>query len=128
MQFLFYLNPKFQASSSFLCLYRPVCVRPVRKPHCWFSHETAHIIRLCMKRLKYSFTVYIECLAKLLFSDFRLSLRFTRSLALSLSLSLIFFFFFAKTRLFDCLFFTFYFILYLELNRHNTVFYNVVSL
>ena len=29
--------------SSFLCLYRPVCVRPVRKPHCWFSHEAAHI-------------------------------------------------------------------------------------
>ena len=42
-QFLFYLNPKFQASSSFLCLYRPVCVGPVRKPHCWFSHEAAHM-------------------------------------------------------------------------------------
>ena len=36
VQFLFYLNPKFQASSSFLCLYRLVCVRPVWKPHCWF--------------------------------------------------------------------------------------------
>ena len=33
VQFLFYLNPKFQASSSFLCLYRPVCVGPLRKPH-----------------------------------------------------------------------------------------------
>ena len=43
VQFLFYLNPKFQASSSFLCLYRPVCVVPVRKPHCWFSHEAAQI-------------------------------------------------------------------------------------
>ena len=43
VQFLFYLNPKFQASSSFLCLYSPVCVEPVRKPHCWFSHEAAHI-------------------------------------------------------------------------------------
>ena len=32
VQFLFYFNPKFQASSSLLCLYRPVCVRPVRKP------------------------------------------------------------------------------------------------
>ena len=42
VQFLLYLNPKFQASSSFLCLYRPVCVGPVRKPHCWFSHEAAH--------------------------------------------------------------------------------------
>ena len=43
VRFLFYLNPKFQASSSFLCLYRPVCVGPVRKPHCWFSHEVAHL-------------------------------------------------------------------------------------
>ena len=42
VQFLLYLTPKFQASSSFLCLYRSVCVRPVRKPHCWFSHEAAH--------------------------------------------------------------------------------------
>ena len=25
----------------FLCLYRPVCVGSVRKPHCWFSHEAA---------------------------------------------------------------------------------------
>ena len=39
-----YLNPKFQASGSFLCLYRLVCVGPVRKPHCWFFHEAAHII------------------------------------------------------------------------------------
>ena len=31
VQFLFYLNPKFQASSSFLSLYRPVCVGPGRK-------------------------------------------------------------------------------------------------
>ena len=44
VQFLFYLNPKFQASSSFLLLCRPVCVRPVGKPHCWFSHETAHLM------------------------------------------------------------------------------------
>ena len=43
VQFLYYLNLKFQASSSFLCLYRLVCVGPVRKPHCWFSHEAARI-------------------------------------------------------------------------------------
>ena len=43
VQFLFFLNPKFQASSCFLCLYRSVCVGPVRKPHCWFSHEAAHM-------------------------------------------------------------------------------------
>ena len=38
-----YLNQKFEASSYFLCLYRPVCVGPVRKPHCWFSHEAAQM-------------------------------------------------------------------------------------
>ena len=40
------LKSEFQASSSFLCLYRPVCVGPVRKPHCWFSHEAAHLLKL----------------------------------------------------------------------------------
>ena len=30
--------------SSGLCLYRSVIVGPVRKPHCWFSHEAAHIL------------------------------------------------------------------------------------
>ena len=40
---LFFLNTKFHASTSFLCLYSSDCVRPVRKPHCWFSHEAAQI-------------------------------------------------------------------------------------
>ena len=31
-QSLFYLNPKYQASSHLLWLYRPVCVGPGRKP------------------------------------------------------------------------------------------------
>ena len=35
---------KFQASSSLVCLYSLVCVEPVRKPHCWFSHEAAHLL------------------------------------------------------------------------------------
>ena len=35
---------KSEISSSFLSLYRLVCVGPVRKPHCWFSHEAAQII------------------------------------------------------------------------------------
>ena len=47
VQFLFYLNPKFQASSYFLCLCKPVCVGPVRKPHCWFSHEAAQLLKNC---------------------------------------------------------------------------------
>ena len=46
VQFLFYLNQKFQASSSFLCLYRPVCVGSVRKPHCGFPHEATHLMAL----------------------------------------------------------------------------------
>ena len=45
VQFLFYLNPKFQASSSFLCMYRSVCVGPVRKPHYWFFHKAAHLMQ-----------------------------------------------------------------------------------
>ena len=32
VQSLFFLNPKFQASSHFLWLYSPVCVGPGRKP------------------------------------------------------------------------------------------------
>ena len=43
VQFLFYLNQKFQDSSSFLRQYRLICVGPGRKPHCWFSNEVAHI-------------------------------------------------------------------------------------
>ena len=44
VHFLFFLNPKFNASSHLLCLYSPVCVGPVRKPHYWFSHEAAHVL------------------------------------------------------------------------------------
>ena len=32
VQSLYYLNPKFQASSHLLWLYSPVCVRPGQKP------------------------------------------------------------------------------------------------
>ena len=42
VQFLYFLNPKFLASSH-QCLYSPGCVVPVRKPLCWFSHDTAHL-------------------------------------------------------------------------------------
>ena len=34
VQFLYYLNPIFPASSHLLCLYRSVYVGPDRKPHC----------------------------------------------------------------------------------------------
>ena len=43
VQSLLYLTTKFQASSLLLCLYMPVCVGPVRKPHCWFFYEAAQL-------------------------------------------------------------------------------------
>ena len=44
--FLFFLNPKFQASSLLLRLYRPVCVGPGRKPRRpVFSRRGSIIIR-----------------------------------------------------------------------------------
>ena len=49
VQFLFYLNPKFQASSSFLSLYRPVCVRPGRKPRRpVFSRRGSFVAQFCL--------------------------------------------------------------------------------
>ena len=40
---LYFLNTKFLAFSHLLCLYSWVCVGPVWKPHCWFSHDVAHL-------------------------------------------------------------------------------------
>ena len=37
------LKSEISSFSSFLCLYRSVCVGPGRKLYCWFSHETAHL-------------------------------------------------------------------------------------
>ena len=48
VQFLYFLNPKFQASNLLLCLYIPVCVGPVRNPNCWFSHAQAHFGQLAV--------------------------------------------------------------------------------
>ena len=44
VQFLYFLNPKFSASSDLLALYRPVCVGPVEKRHCWFSYDAAYLL------------------------------------------------------------------------------------
>ena len=43
---LFFLNPKFQASSCILWLYSPVCIGPVPKPHFWFSYAAAHMVSI----------------------------------------------------------------------------------
>ena len=53
------LNPKFQISSHLLCLYSPVCVGPVRKPHCWFSHEVAQFY--------FMYSLGLNCFCSLLF-------------------------------------------------------------
>ena len=44
VQSLYFLNPKFQASSHLLSLYSLVCVGPGRKQECWFSHDAAHFL------------------------------------------------------------------------------------
>ena len=43
VQFHYFLNLKFSASSHLLCLYSSACVGHNKKPCCWFSHDVAHI-------------------------------------------------------------------------------------
>ena len=45
VQYLFFLNTKFQATSHFQWLYSRGCVRPGQNPDYWFSHVAAQIIR-----------------------------------------------------------------------------------
>ena len=50
VQSLYFLNPKFQASSHLLRLYSPVCVRPGRKPRrLFFSQRGSYCIFLQVK-------------------------------------------------------------------------------
>ena len=42
VQFLYFINSQFPASSHLQHLYSSVFVGPVQKPHCWFSHDAAH--------------------------------------------------------------------------------------
>ena len=44
VQSLYFLNTKFPASNHLQWLYSPVCVKPGQNPHCWFSHDVAHIL------------------------------------------------------------------------------------
>ena len=46
VQFIYFLNPKFPASSHLLWLLRLVYVGPVQKPHCWFTHKVSHLLYL----------------------------------------------------------------------------------
>ena len=43
VQFLYFINLKFQASSHHLWLYSPVSVGPGRKPRDLFSHDEAQL-------------------------------------------------------------------------------------
>ena len=38
------LKSEISSFSLFSVLVQAVCVEPVRKPHCWFSHEAAHML------------------------------------------------------------------------------------
>ena len=49
VQFLYFRNPKFQASSHLLKLYSLVCVGPGEKPERLFSHDAAHILSLIVR-------------------------------------------------------------------------------
>ena len=51
VQFLYFLNPKFPASSHLLCLHSPVSVRPDRNPNCWFSHTQAHFFVVALSSI-----------------------------------------------------------------------------
>ena len=53
VQSLFFLNPKFQASSYLLWLYGPVCVGPGRKPqkHVFLGCGLNMIRAICKKEL-----------------------------------------------------------------------------
>ena len=46
VQFLFYLNRNVPVSGNLLCFYSSVYVEPVRRPHCWFSHDAAHLYNI----------------------------------------------------------------------------------
>ena len=59
VQFLFFLNPKFQASNLLLIVYNPVCDRPGRNPNCWFSHAQAQIKEHTEPRIHS--VSYIDC-------------------------------------------------------------------
>ena len=43
VQSLYFLKPKFQASSHLLWLCIPACVGSARKPYDWFCHVVAHL-------------------------------------------------------------------------------------
>ena len=57
-QSLYFLNPKFQASSHLMWLYSPVCVGPGRKPEDRFSHNEAQWVSSCLLYVYTQGTLY----------------------------------------------------------------------
>ena len=49
VQYLYFLNTKFQTSSHLQWLHSLVCARPGQNPHCWFSRVAAHIVFLLLR-------------------------------------------------------------------------------
>ena len=55
VQFLYFLNPKFQASSHLMWLYSPVCVGPGRKPRRpVFSQRGSFVSHRCYSQSLYN--------------------------------------------------------------------------
>ena len=83
VQFLF-LNPKFLASSHVLCLNSSVCVGPVWKPYCWFSHDVAHMIDMkhnlkAFIRSASTVLEFCKCTTRGMFSCLHIHVLFTPS-------------------------------------------------
>ena len=57
VQFLYFLNPEFHASSHLLWLYRPVCVGPGRKPQRQVFSERGSLVGECIVSLISCFTM-----------------------------------------------------------------------
>ena len=51
VQYIFFQNTKFQASSHIQWLYSLVCVRPCQNPNCWCSHAGAQNFEVEMTSL-----------------------------------------------------------------------------
>ena len=68
VQYLYFLNTKFQASSHLQWLYSLVWVRPGQKPHCWFFHVSAqmlllirHYVHVCRLLALTRFLLFLDC-------------------------------------------------------------------
>ena len=88
VQSLFFLNPKFQASSYLLWLYSPDCVG---NPENWFSHKEAHICFFqCFKILE----LYMLTLTQISRVDFPILINWVSPLSFLGAAGVMFLFYF----------------------------------